>query len=120
MRFPPWFSGMLLLVLTLGAGVAIGVALERRQHPVPYAGMESMQVLHRLRHELELDSTQMAAIAAILHRRQGAVDSTWHAMQPHVRATMDSALEEIARVLHPAQAERYHRILETMDPGRER
>ena len=73
--------------------------------------------MHRLKDELGLDSAQEKAIAAILARRQGAVDSTWHVLQPHVRATLDSTLREIVGVLRPDQAAKYRKMVETMHPG---
>jgi hypothetical protein len=66
--------------------------------------------------ELELDSAQRASVVAILAHRQHRVDSTWHAVQPHMRATLDSTLEEISAVLRPDQAARYQRMVDAMHP----
>src|SRR5437773_1169446 len=93
---PAWLKGTMLLAVTLAAGIAIGVSYERRQ-TAHDPGMNHM--MHSLRAELGLDSVQQATIAAILSRHQGAVDSTWHALQPHVRANLDSTLREIIGVL---------------------
>ena len=113
MTVPAWVKGALLLAITLAAGIAIGVGYERRRAPAHEASaMQSHDVLHRITHELELDSTQREAIAAILARRQGAVDSTWHAMRPHVRATLDSTLDEIVGILRPGQVARYREMIE--------
>ena len=117
MMVPAWVKGALLLVITLAAGIAIGVGYERRRAPAhEAAAMQSHDVLHRITHELELDSTQREAIAAILARRQGAVDSTWHAMRPRVRATLDSTLDEIMTVLRPDQVARYREMVEARHP----
>lgn len=114
---PAWLKGALVLAITLAAGMAIGVGYERRRAPVHRtSGMESHDVLHRITHELELDSTQRAAIASILARRQGTVDSTWHAMRPHVRATLDSTLDEIVAILRPDQVARYREMVEARHP----
>ena len=73
-------------------------------------------MLRHLTDQLGLDSAQQTAVALILARRQGTVDSTWHALQPHVRATMDSTLREILDVLRPEQAAKYRKLVETMHP----
>jgi hypothetical protein len=78
--------------------------------------MDSHHVMDRLNDHLGLDSAQHKAIAAILARRQGTIDSTWHAMQPHVRAMLDSTLHEIAGVLRPDQMAKLRKIEETMHP----
>jgi hypothetical protein len=115
---PVWVKGTLLLAVTLAAGVVIGVGYERRRAPAhDPAVMDSHHVMQRLRHHLGLDSAQQQAIAAILARRQGTVDSTWHAMQPHVRATLDSTLQEIVGVLRPDQVAKYRKMVEAMHPG---
>ena len=118
MTVPAWLKGTLVLGATVSAGIVIGMAYERH-HSAPPAvtAMAPHVVMHRLRHDLHLDSAQHAAIAAILARRQGAVDSTWHAMQPHVRATLDSTLQEIIVVLRPDQAAKYRQMVEVMHPG---
>ena len=112
---PAWTKGLLLLAVTLSAGIAIGVGYERRRAPA-HETAGSLHMLERLRDRLELDSAQEAAIAAILARRQGAVDSTWHVLRPHVRATMDSTLREILGVLRPEQAAKYRQMMETRHP----
>jgi len=115
---PTSVKGMLLLAVTLSAGIVIGVAYERNRtsaHAVRGAG--SNHVMHRLKHDLGLDSAQHEAITAILNRRQRTVDSTWHAMKPHVHATLDSTLREIAGVLRPEQMRKYRRMVEAMHPA---
>jgi hypothetical protein len=104
--------------VTLAAGVVIGVGYERRRTPAhDAAGMDSHHVMQRLRHYLALDTAQQKAIAVILARRQGTVDSTWHAMRPHVNATLDSTLQEIVGVLRPDQVAKYRKMVEAMHPG---
>ena len=111
-----WVRGTLLLVVTLAAGIAIGVGYERRRASAHEAqGMH--HVIHHLRDELGLDSTQEREVTAILARRQHTVDSTWHALQPHVRATLDSTLREIDTVLRPDQARKFRKMVEAMHPG---
>jgi hypothetical protein len=116
LMIPAWLRGILLLAVTLTIGVAIGVTYERRHAPAHQAS-GTHHLLEHLTDRLELDSAQQQAIAAILARRQHAVDSTWHSLQPHVRATMDSTLREIAGVLRPDQTAKYRRMVEGMHPG---
>jgi hypothetical protein len=73
--------------------------------------------MRHLTRQLALDSAQQQAIAGIFARRQVAVDSTWHALQPHVRAVMDSTLRDIVAVLRPDQVTKYRRMVETRHPG---
>ena len=115
MTIPAWLKGTVLLALTLAAGVAIGIGYERRRMP-SHEVSDSHHMLERLKQRLELDSTQVAAIAGILARRQGVVDSTWHVLQPHVRATMDSTLREIMGVLRPEQAAKYREMVGQRHP----
>lgn len=113
---PAWTRGSLLLALTLIAGIAIGIGYERRRAPM-HDPSDTHHMLDRLTIQLGLDSAQAAAVVGILARRQGVVDSTWHAMRPHVRATMDSTVREINGVLRPDQAARFREIAGTMHPG---
>lgn len=118
MTIPAWAKGTLLLTVTLAAGIAIGVGYERRRVP-PHemSGRDSHHLIRGLSEQLELDSAQYAAVAAILARRQGAVDSTWRAMRPRMHATLDSTMREILGVLRPDQAAKYREMLDTMHPG---
>jgi len=114
---PAWVKGTLLLAMTLAAGVAIGVAYERQRPAVHEAvAMEAHDAMHRFTRALDLDAAQQAAIAQILARHQGEVDSTWHAVQPHVRATLDSTQQEIVGVLRPDQIVKYQQMMEAAHP----
>lgn len=118
MTVPVWLKGTSLLAVTLIAGVIIGVGYERHRTPAHHAdGTDSHHLMRHLNDYLDLDSAQHKAIARILARRQAAVDSTWHTMQPHVRATLDSTLREIAGVLRPDQMAKFRKIVETRHPG---
>lgn len=113
MRVPSWAKAGALLALTLAAGIAIGVSYERRRVSVHETGAADHMVGH-LSQVLELDSAQQRAVAAILARHQHVVDSTWHTVQPHVRATMDSTLREIRAVLRPEQVGKYESVIGAM------
>lgn len=118
MRLPAWLRAALLLAVTLAAGVAVGVAYERHRAVAHQAvGMDAHDAMHHFARELNLDSAQQTAIAQILARHQGEVDSTWHAVQPHVRATLDSTKQEIAGVLRPDQLAKYRSMMESAHPA---
>lgn len=121
MRVPGWVRGTLLLAVTLAAGFGLGVAYER-DHPAAHdaVGMGAHEVMHHFTRDLDLDSAQQLAISQILARRQGEVDSTWHTVQPHVRATLDSTLQEMAGVLRPDQMAKFRKMMEAMHPATHR
>ena len=79
--------------------------------------MDAAHALQHMRLLLGLDSAQSAAIAVILARHQHAVDSSWRAMQPDVRANLDSTLHEIMGVLKPEQVGRFRDLVHAMHPG---
>lgn len=118
MIVPAWVKGTLLLAMTLVAGVAIGVAYERHRTAAHEGvAMEAHDAMHRFTRALDLDAAQQAAIAQILARHQGELDSAWHAVRPHVRATLDSAHQEIVGVLRPDQVVRYRQMMEAAHPA---
>lgn len=109
---------ILVLGVTLVAGVAIGVTYERhRVNERNATPMDTHHMIGALTSSLALDSAQRTAIDAILARHQASVDSTWRELHPHVRATMDSALREIAAVLRPDQLAKFRAMLENKHPG---
>ena len=117
MTLPAWLKGTLVLVVVFGAGAVAGAGFERRRTPAHDAARSgSRHLMQRLKNDLALDSAQDKAIAAILARRQGTVDSTWHAMQPKVHATLDSTLQDIVSVLRPDQVAKYQKMVEAMHP----
>jgi hypothetical protein len=114
---PAWVKGTILLAVTFFGGAIAGVGFERRRTPSHDAARtDSHHVVQRLADHVGLDSAQRSAVAAILARRQGAVDSTWHRMRPHLHATLDSTLREVLAVLRPDQAARFRKMVEEMHP----
>jgi hypothetical protein len=75
------------------------------------------EVLRRLDRELDLDSTQHAALAAILARRQPTIDSLWASVRPRVRAVIESTLTEMMMQLRPDQQVKYRELVERVHPG---
>ena len=108
--------GVLILIATFGAGIAIGSQYERRH--APSHDMNAMHhVMANLSGDLALDSAQRTAVAAIFSRRQHVIDSTWHRMQPEVHAAIDTTLREVAAVLRPDQLAKFRSMIEVMHPG---
>ena len=116
MTLPPWLKGSALLAVTLAAGVIIGITYERRHERRVEIPMDAQEVMHHLHADLGLDSAQQAAIAAIFARRQGSVDSAWHAMQPRMRSALDSTHAEIMKVLRPDQVAKFRQLVGAMHP----
>lgn len=109
---------ILVLGVTLIAGVAIGVTYERhRIDERRVSAVDTHHMIGTLTSSLALDSAQRRAIDAILARHQASVDSTWRELHPHVRATMDSALREIAAVLRPDQLAKFRAMVEMKHSG---
>ena len=116
MTVSSWVRASLVLVAVFVAGALAGIGYERSKavarpvvdHTAP----------HGLGIDLGLDSAQQVAVAQILARHQKAIDATWHSLQPHVRATLDSTHQEILGVLRPDQAEKYRQRMRTMHPAR--
>ena len=78
MTTPAWLRTVLLLGITFAAGAMGGIGYERHRHTGPLGAVpDAHHVMHHLQTELKLDSAQHEAIAAILARHQGAIDSTW-------------------------------------------
>lgn len=115
MKFASWTQLIPLLVVTFAAGAMAGIAFEKRA-PMRHAATmaDSQQFVDHLAHGLDLDSAQRTAVAAILARHQGAVDSVWRALQPRVGATLDSVHREIMTVLTQEQQKRFLSLVKTM------
>jgi hypothetical protein len=115
MRYPSWARTAALLLITFAAGTMAGVAYERHARaPLVATIANPRQFVDHITQALGLDSAQKAAVAQILARHQGAVDSAWRAMQPHVGATLDSVHREMMTVLTPAQQKHFLSIMHGM------
>jgi len=114
---PTWLRATLLLTLTFAAGLGVGVGYTwRRNSAHSPEGAHSQYMIQHLTRDLELDPTQRAAVTQIFARRQRAIDSTWQAVEPHVHATIDSTLREVATVLRPDQLAKYQKMIEERHP----
>ncbi|HEY2848485.1 MAG TPA: hypothetical protein VGI97_01310 [Gemmatimonadaceae bacterium] len=115
MKITSWMPLAALLAVTFAAGTMAGIAYERRAPALHKAtSMDSQHSIDHIARALDLDSAQRTAIAAILARHQGAVDSAWRALQPHVGATLDSVHREIMTVLTPGQQKRFQSLVTMM------
>jgi TRAP-type C4-dicarboxylate transport system substrate-binding protein len=97
--------------------MASGIYYERHTPRHDAVQMNAHDAMHRLALDLDLDAAQQQAISEIFARHQKDLDATWHALQPHVRATLDSTHEEILKVLRPEQAEKFRKLVEAMHPA---
>ena len=111
---PAWMRGSLLLAVVLAAGLLIGFQFGRtrpRAMTPAQNGMDAATMMRVFDRDLSLDSAQHANIAAVLARRQAGVDSAWRALQPNVRAAMDSTQIEIVSMLRPDQRKKFLALL---------
>ena len=107
---PAWVRGSLLLTAVLAVGIVIGFEFGRNRAPGiagPRHAMDSATMMQKFDRDLTLDAAQHAGIAAVLGRRQAGIDSAWRALQPNVRAAMDSTQMEIVGFLHPDQRDKF-------------
>jgi len=109
---------VLVSVFALGAvaGIAVhghlGAPLHGAPHETPTSAAELHEAAMReLRVQLELTDEQIAAINAIVARRQETVQRTWEQLRPEVQEAMRDVHEEIAALLNPDQAARFHEWL---------
>jgi len=117
---PTWLKGTLLLLCVFLVGGAAGFAVGRmhQTRTMTTNPMEPHAFVDRLGSDLRLDTAQRAAILAIMTRRQSTIDSAWRALQPSVRATVDSAQMDIVRALRPDQRARYLQLVQAAHGNR--
>ena len=113
-----WLAGILLLMLTLGAGFGLGVFYARRHAVVRVLpAINLSHLVHRMEHQLELDSAQSAQVAVILARRQVVIDSMWGHLRPLVRGALDTTLIELIAVLRDDQKVKLRGMIAELHPG---
>jgi hypothetical protein len=121
MKIAAWVKGSVLLAVAFASGIAVGMTYQRGlRSSLPPATAGAHDAIQHLTRVLDLDSEQQRSVAAILNRHQSDVDAAWHAMQPHMRATLASASAEIIAVLRPDQAAKYRTMIEAAHPGHHR
>jgi hypothetical protein len=135
-----WLS-LALLAVILGAGVAIGVAVDRlwlwpgpleeapdepEHRPRDRAGDRSSQkrakraerLVQRFRRELELDARQTAAVRQAVQRLFADIGRIKRESRARVKKTREQVRADIRRVLTPAQRERYQQMVTAYEKRR--
>lgn len=114
----PWIALVLMILVTLAAGFGLGLFYARHHVEVRVLpAINLSHLMHRLEHQLELDSAQSVQIGAILARRQVAIDSLWGALRPQVRGALDTTLIEMIAVLRDDQKVKLRGMIAELHPG---
>ena len=115
----PGFRVALLLLVTLAAGAAGGIAVDRRlpAGPEPRAETTTRQgrgetTIERFADELGLTSEQREQIAPVLEDTRTRMSEVFDQVRPEYRRVVDSARARIESVLTPGQVDMYRRLLE--------
>ena len=115
----PGIRVALLLLVTLAAGAAGGIAIDRRLHTVPDPKAESAEregqgdtTIERFADELGLTADQRGQIAPVLEDTRTRMSEVFDQVRPEYRRVVDSARARIEEVLTPGQVEMYRKLLE--------
>jgi hypothetical protein len=116
-----WLKGALPFVVTLVAGIAIGVVHERfspeRSAPphdaamVSASGFDDKQIMQAISDVVRPDSAQRVALHDILRKRQGEIDSAWQVVRPDVLAAMEGTHRDVMAILRPEQRAQFLRFV---------
>lgn len=112
----------LLLLVTLVAGAAGGVAIDRRLDPPAESerttrGREGRgeTTIERFADELGLTAEQREQIAPVLEDTRTRMSEVFDKVRPEYRRVVDSARARIEAVLTPDQVKMYRKLLERDD-----
>lgn len=115
----PGIRVALLLLVTLAAGAAGGIAIDRRLDTVPDPIAESAEregrgetTIERFADELGLTADQRGQIAPVLEDTRTRMSEVFDQVRPEYRRVVDSARARIEEVLTPGQVEMYRKLLE--------
>lgn len=116
----PGIRVALLLLVTLAAGAAGGIAIDRRLDIVPDPKAESSAeregqgetTIERFADELGLTADQRGQIAPVLEDTRTRMSEVFDQVRPEYRRVVDSARARIEAVLTPGQVEMYRKLLE--------
>ena len=104
-----------VLLCVFAAGALAGTAFERHHIGRTAASIsvmgESGVAIAELTDYLDLDEEQVAQIHAVIAANQNTVELMWEQFRPGVQDAMRDVHLEIAALLRPDQAERFHRWL---------
>ncbi len=116
----------LLLLVTLVAGAAGGVAIDRRleaqsESEPATRGREGRgeTTIERFADELGLTVEQREQIAPVLEDTRARMSEVFDKVRPEYRRVVDSARARIEAVLTPDQVEMYRKLLERDDEDSE-
>jgi Spy/CpxP family protein refolding chaperone len=114
----------IVLLLVGGAGIAIGVAVDRLVLYRHYGAAWTMEapssgagqaIARQLARELDLTPAQQAKVDSIIARQMVAYDSLRREYQPRVQALMLATRAAIDSILTPPQRERLRAMSRTRD-----
>ncbi len=104
-------AGAVLLVV-FAAGALSGTVFERHHIGRVAASVsllgENQVAMDELRDYLDLDDEQVAKIHAVIAENQHTVQLMWEQFRPEVQDAMRGVHNQIAALLRPDQAERFH------------
>jgi hypothetical protein len=109
----------LVVVLTFGAGIVIGVIgdriyLLRHERVIPRGGIELLgkHLIKRLDRSLDLTDAQQAQIEAIIEQRTRRMLASSDALHRAIYEEFTATHSEIEKVLTPEQREKFKRMQE--------
>jgi len=116
----------ILMVLLLGCGFALGVAVDRLWlAPEKVArsaeGREARTArqVERFRRRLGLDAAQVRVVEDVLRRGFAEAEAIRHRVEPELAAARARGRAEIKQVLRPEQRERYEEMVAHRAPLRD-
>jgi len=110
-----WVSVLLSLVLLgsgfiIGAGTTLVVGYRVIQHRLHHPEEFPQRAVDRLRKPLHLSREQVVEVRSILRRHLAAIQEQRRQWQPGLESELDSLEKDVAAVLKPEQAEKWHAI----------
>lgn len=115
----PGIRVALLLFVTLAAGAAGGIAVDRRLEAPAELNPETTEregrgetTIERFADELGLTTEQRDQIAPVLEHTRTRMSEVFDQVRPEYRRVVDSARAQIEAVLTPGQVEMYRTLLE--------
>lgn len=112
-----WPVVLLCVVLFLlggitGAGLTAIFAIREARFVIRHPEVVPARATARLRRALDLSDDQAAQIQQILQKRQANLQGIRRDVEPRVNAELDALRSEIAAVLNPLQAKKWHRLFD--------
>ncbi len=101
-----------VILVTFVAGLAAGVFAAHMHilYGGPGAARFPHAMVNRLDRRLDLTDAQRKQVEEIINRRHANIHTMWATVRPQVRAEVERANDEIARVLTPEQRARFEKM----------